>query len=221
MSIRRDAVSATRISYDRVAAAYAAHVADELAGKPMDRALIGVLLELTHPGIVADIGCGPGHVMAELAARAAPGTRVIGLDLSPAMCGLAGCATSLPVCAADMTCLPLGSGSLTGLLSWYAVIHLDDDQRAAAYREFHRVLGPGGHALIAFHTRDQDIAPGGHRTMGQWFDRDVELTFRFLNPAVEADALAWAGFTVVARLDRQHHPGTEYPSDRTYLLVRH
>ena len=121
------------------------------------------------------------------------------------------------------------SSSLAAIVSWYAVIHLDDQQRAAAYREFFRVLQPAGHALIAFHTADQEIRPGGQRTMTQWLGAEVALTFRFLDPVREVDALrdhgpvsaaGAAGLTLVARLDRPHVPDVEYPSERSYLLVR-
>ena len=211
------ALAVTRAAYDSVAVAYTAHVAGELAGKPLDRALLAALLELAGDGVVADIGCGPGHVTASLAGS---GARVFGLDLSPEMCRLARASTSLPFGAADMTALPVRSSSLAAIVSWYAVIHLDDQQRAAAYREFCRVLQPAGHALIAFHTADQEIRPGGQRTMTQWLGAEVALTFRFLDPVREVDALRDAGLTLVARLDRPHVPDVEYPSERSYLLVR-
>lgn len=211
------AVARTRAAYDAVAEAYAAHVAGELDGKPVDRALLAALLELAGGGIIADIGCGPGHVTASLAHS---GARVFGLDLSPAMCRLGRATTALPFCAADMTALPMRSSSLAAIVSLYAVIHLDDRQRAAAYREFCRVLAPAGHALIAFHTADEEIRPGGRRTMTQWLGAEVSLTFRFLDPAREIDALREAGLTLVARLDRPHVPDVEYPSERSYLLVR-
>jgi SAM-dependent methyltransferase len=210
-------VADTRAAYDAAAEAYAAHVAGELDGKPLDRALLAVLLELAGDGTVADIGCGPGHVTAAVGLS---GARVVGLDLSTEMCRLGAAATSLPFCAADMTALPVRPSSLAAIVSWYAVIHLDDRQRAAAYREFCRVLRPAGHALIAFHTADQEIRPGGQRVMTQWLGEDVALTFRFLDPLAEVDALRDAGLTLVARLDRPHVPEVEYPSERSYLLVR-
>lgn len=52
----------TRRSYETVAHAYAAEIADELAGKPLDRGLLDSLAELAAGGIIGDIGCGPGHV---------------------------------------------------------------------------------------------------------------------------------------------------------------
>ena len=98
------------------------------------------------------------------------GVHVVGLDLSPEMCAIASRTTPLPACAADMTALPLRAGALSGLVCMYAVIHLDTAQRAAAYREFARVLADGGHALIAFHTSDAEHRTGetqaGQRLVG-------------------------------------------------------
>ncbi|MEV5837043.1 class I SAM-dependent methyltransferase [Nocardia sp. NPDC052112] len=205
----------TRHSYDRVADRYADELGDELRGKPLDRGLLEVFAELAGGGVVADVGCGPGHVAAYLAAR---GVRMIGMDLSPAMCGVA--RTSVAVGAADMTALPVRAQSLVGLVCLYAVIHLDRQQRAAAYAEFARVLRPGGHALIAFHTSDTDFPVGAAKTLTDWWGHQVDLTFRYLDPSAESEALATAGLVPVARLDRAPHPDIEHPSRRSYLLVR-
>jgi SAM-dependent methyltransferase len=213
----RTAVTDTCRSYNLVAARYAAEIGDELRGKPMDRALLAALAELAPGGPVLDVGCGPGQAAAYLAGR---GARVVGLDLSPVMCGVARRATSLPLCAADMTSLPVRSRTVAGIVCWYAVIHLDGLHRTAAYAEFARVLRRGGYALIAFHTSEVDVPTGGTRTLTDWWGYDVELTFRFLDPVAEARALAGVGLDLVARLDRRPHVGVEHPSQRSYLLVR-
>jgi SAM-dependent methyltransferase len=207
----------TRHSYDAVATRYAAEIGDELRSKPLDRALLDTFAELSGGGVSADIGCGPGHVTAYLAGR---GAHVFGLDLSPAMCATAVEATSLAFAAADMTALPLASDTLVGIVCVYAVIHLDATQRLAAYHEFARVLKPGGHALVAFHTSDADVAVGGAKTMTEWWGQQVSLTFRYLDPAEEAAMMSDAGLVLMARLDRAPYDGVEHPSRRSYLLVR-
>lgn len=72
----------TRASYDRVAEEYAARIAGELAGKPLDRALLVCLVEqVVGLGDIADIGCGPGQssltrvskIYASARARSRPG----------------------------------------------------------------------------------------------------------------------------------------------------
>jgi SAM-dependent methyltransferase len=204
-------------SYDRVASDYASQIAGELTDKPFDRGLLDAFAELSGGGAVADVGCGPGHVGAYLAAR---GVHTVGLDLSPEMCAIASRTTPLRTCAADMTALPLRSRALTGLVCMYAVIHLDAAQRAAAYREFTRVLGAGAHALIAFHTSDAEHRTGETRRVSEWWGHDVDLTFHFLDAGEEVSELGRAGLELVARLDRSPHAGTEHQSQRSYLVVR-
>jgi len=156
-----------------------------------------------------------GHVAAYLRQQ---GVTVASTDLSPPMCQLAGEA-GLASVAADMTQLPFSCDAVAGIVCLYAVIHLDADQRAAAYASFRRVLRPGGAALVAFHTRDADNAMGGAASVSTWWDQPVTLTFRYLDPAAESQALVAVGFEVVARLDRTSGPG-EHASERTYLLLR-
>jgi SAM-dependent methyltransferase len=205
----------TRRSYDAVAARYAAEIGGELDGKPLDRALLDALAERCAGRAVADVGCGPGHVAAYLAGR---NTRVVAIDLSPAMCALAHGPLALPAAVADMTGLPLRSASLGGVVCWYAVIHLDRPGRTAAYAEMARVLRPGGVALVAFHTSDAEYQPGGAKRVERWWGQPVELTFRYLDPAAEIDLARAAGLELSARLDRQPGEG-EHPSERTYLLL--
>jgi SAM-dependent methyltransferase len=176
------------------------------------------LFELTAGAPVLDVGCSPGHATAYLARR---GAHVMGPDLSPRMCTVAHRTTSLPFAAADMTALPVQSQAVAGILCLYAVIHLDAQRRAAAYTEFARVLRPGSHALITFHTCDTEVRPGQARTLSHWWGHAVDLTFRFLDPAAETAApLAGAGLELTARLDRQPYPTVEHPSQRSYLLAR-
>ena len=74
-----------RRSYDTVAEDYAAGFRDELAHKPLGRALLASLVEQNGSGgAIADVGCGPGHVTAWLAAR---GARAVGTDLSARILG--------------------------------------------------------------------------------------------------------------------------------------
>lgn len=206
-----------RRSYDTVADLYAAEIGDELAAKPLDRALLDAFGELCADGPVADIGAGPGHVGGHLASRGAP---VISFDLSEAMCRRGHSDHQLPAAVADLACLPVASGSLAGVICFYALIHLDAAQRAAAYREIARVTRPDGLALIAFHTSDTDTVPGGAKRLTEWWGRAVDLTFRFLDPGDEAHAANLAGLAMVARLDRGPDVGNEHPSRRSYLLLR-
>ncbi len=75
----------TRASYDAVAVRYAEWLRDELAAKPLDRAILAAFAELVRAagqGPVADIGCGAGRVTAHLNELGLP---AFGIDLSPQM----------------------------------------------------------------------------------------------------------------------------------------
>ncbi|HUK68736.1 MAG TPA: class I SAM-dependent methyltransferase [Streptosporangiaceae bacterium] len=212
-----DELTRTRRSYDLVADRYSAHVSGELAGKPLDRALLAALAELTAGGPVVDVGCGPGHVAAHLAGH---GIQIVGLDLSSAMCATALRDTGLPAVVGDMTALPVPSNAVAGVVCFYALIHLDTAHRMAAYQECARVLRSGGYALVAFHTSDGDVPVGGVKALTDWWGHEIDLTFRFLDPVAEVRAIRAAGLDVIARLDRRPHTGIEHPSERSYLLLR-
>jgi SAM-dependent methyltransferase len=209
-------VTDVRWSYDAVAERYAAEVGAELAGKPLDRALLAAIAEMAGPGLVADIGCGPGHVGAYLATL---GVTAIGVDLSPRMCSVAHRDAKVTAVAGNVCDLPLAENSVTGIVCLYTVIHLDARSRKKAYAELFRVLRPGGPVLIAFHVFDDDVPTGRTRTLTEWWNHAVDLTFRFLDPADELAALIDAGFRFVARIDRAPYVGVEHPSHRSYLLV--
>ena len=71
-----------RATYDAVATAYADRLGDELDRKPFDRWLLDRVAGLADGSPVVDVGTGPGHVAAYLAAAGADAT---GVDLSPGM----------------------------------------------------------------------------------------------------------------------------------------
>lgn len=65
-----------------VAATYTERIFTELAGKPLDRHLNRFAEDVRGHGLVADLGCGPGHVAQSLHEH---GARMLGIDLSPRM----------------------------------------------------------------------------------------------------------------------------------------
>jgi SAM-dependent methyltransferase len=205
----------TRRSYDAVAVGYDRAIGDELAGKPLDRALLAAFLEHCAGGAIGDLGCGPGHIGAHLAGL---GARIVGIDLSEQMCALAG-QRGLAAAVGDLVALPVADGCLAGVVCWYALIHLEQAERAVGYQEIARVVRPGGWALVAFHTSDPDAQPGDERRFTNWLEQQVELTFRFLDPEAEITAAEAAGLGLSARLDRQPVAG-EHPSHRTYLVLQ-
>ncbi|MET7476758.1 class I SAM-dependent methyltransferase [Streptomyces sp. NPDC005648] len=196
-----DFIAQTRTFYDAVAEDYAEMFRDERpAASPLDRAVLRGFAELVgRDGTVADLGCGPGRVTGHLASL---GLSVFGLDLSESMLAIARRENpGLRFEQGSMLELDLADGALTGALSWYSSIHTPVDDLPALFREFHRVLAPGGHLLVAFQAGDEDRhhdRPWGH---------PVALTFRRRRPELIAELLRSAGFALVARTVREPGPG--------------
>jgi SAM-dependent methyltransferase len=203
---------ALRTGYAPVARAYRAHLIDELARKPLDRAFLDAFAERTRAGLVVDVGCGPGHVARYLAGQ---GAAVEGLDLSPAMIEEATAShPGLAFRVGDMFALPYERASLAGIVAFYAIVHLRSDELIGPFREFHRVLAPGGLAAIAFHIGAEAVH------VDELFGCATSLDFVFHRPEAVVEALTGAGFAIEARLDREPYPGAEHPTRRCYLLAR-
>ncbi len=200
-----------RSSYDRAAARYTELFADELAGKPADRDLLDEFARAVRPGgLVGEVGCGPGHVGHYVRAR---GPSVCGIDLSPAMCAAARGLTGHPAYAAgDMLALPVRDGALSGLLAFYAVIHLLRADVPHAFREFARVLQPGAPLLCAVHAGDGDVY------VEEVFDLPVPMYATFFARAELVQYVERAGFTVEQAVERDPQPG-EVTTQRIYLLA--
>jgi len=211
------AIDAVRESYDAAAVAYAEHLSDELDHKPLDRHLLNRFAEETGGrGVVADLGCGPGHVAAYLAAR---GVTVTGIDLSPGMIAVASSRhPGIEFRTGDMRRLELADESLRGAVAFYSIVHFSEAELGPVFTELRRVLAPGGAALIAFHVRTRGQEESVH--VEDLFGAPVSLDFRFHSPDAVERALAAAGLRVTERVEREPYEEAEYPSRRCYLLAR-
>ena len=117
-------------------------------------------LELAPPSRLVDLGCGTGDLAAE--ARRA-GHRVVGVDLSYEMLRVS--RRSLLLVQADATKLPLGDGTVDGVISGFALRNVAD--LAAFLAEAARVVRPGGRvALLEVDEPDSPLLRAGHRL---WF----------------------------------------------------
>jgi ubiquinone/menaquinone biosynthesis C-methylase UbiE len=157
----------TRASYDTVAGSYAdltRHLLDET---PEERAVLLSFADMVRAqggGTVADVGCGTGRITAHLRQL---GVDAFGIDLSPGMVAVA--RREYPGLTFDlgsMTDLTLPDASVAGLVAWYSLIHVPDDEIGPVLAHFQRVLRPGGVLLLGFHVGDQSQLKtegyGGH-----------------------------------------------------------
>ena len=199
---------ATRAGYDAVAATYAKRFVDELAGKPIDRSLLDLLIGAAP---IADIGCGPGHVARYLHDR---GAHSVGLDLSPRMIDIATRThPGIEFQVADMRSLPVADQSWGAIVAFYSIIHIPPAGLPAVFAEVQRVLRPGGLALLSFPLGSE------LRHLDEWWDHAVSLDFQFYERAFVEDALTAAGLLVDAYLERRPYPN-EVDTTRAYLMAR-
>lgn len=214
----RGRAAGVRAAYDAIARAYDALLGDELDAKPLDRGLLGSFVELAGKGLIADVGCGPGHVTRFLSLGHG---EVFGLDLSPGMIAVAReRAPGLAFMAGSMLQIPVADGALAGVVALYSIIHLSAQERASACREFARTTRSGGWLLVAFHVDSDEFASGDVHHVTNWFGQAVDLDGHFLEPGGVVAILTAAGFDLTAKLERQPNPAVEYPSRRCYLLAR-
>lgn len=150
-----DWLADTRNSYDTVAVSYTDQLRDAIAGDPYLRAALAVFADRVRAaggGPAVDVGCGPGHVTAHLHGL---GVDAFGIDLSPGMIDVARRDyPGLRFEVGSMTDLHLSDASVVGLLAWWSLIHIPDDEVPTVFAHFRRVLRPGGPLQLGFHVGD-------------------------------------------------------------------
>ena len=208
-----DFLTATRTFYDAIAEDYADRFRDELAGRPLERAVLALYAELVGgEGEVADLGCGPGRATGFLASL---GLDVHGLDLSESMLAIARRENpGLRFEKGSMLELGHTDGSLAGVVSWYSSIHTPVDRLPSLFGEFHRVLRPGGHLLLGFQAGDvprRHDNPWGH---------PVSLEFQRRRPEQLVELLTAAGFALHSQAVREPDEALEESVQQAFLIAR-
>ncbi len=206
--------AAAREGYDGMAEVYAGHVGAELASPSLLRSVLDAFADRVGEqqlGKVADLGCGPGHVTAYLAAR---GLDVVGVDNSP---------TLLDIARADhpnvrfeigqLASLRFVTASLGAVVSKHSLIHTPADLVPAALSEFARVLVDGGLLYLSFFGAAE---PDTH---GRSFDHAVTTAYE-LDVDVTAELLSAAGFVEELRLVEQPRPDERQLPHVTFLVRR-
>lgn len=201
-----------RSSYDSAADVYTEHLFAELDQKPLDRHLLNRFAEaVSGRGLVADLGCGPGHIAKYLHSA---GVTMLGIDLSPRMVHCAqGRTPEIDFRVGDMKALDLPDESLAGIVAFYSIVHFEMPELDAVFREFRRVLVSDGVMLLAFHVGDTIVH------VDDMWGQAVDLDFRFHLPSDVMSALRSAGIVVSEVVERDPYADAEYPSRRCYLFA--
>ncbi len=141
--------SRTRHAYNLAAKKYHELFHNEMKEKAYDRRLLNSFARRFRRGsLICDAGCGPSaHIGRYLADQ---GMNVIGVDISDRCIEMARVLNpDLLFKREDMADLSFGREFFDGVISYYSVIHTPKRCIGRIFREFHRVLKPGGHLLVA------------------------------------------------------------------------
>src|SRR6201994_4891569 len=212
--MREPDLPTARAAYDAIALVYAEQFKDTLADRPTERALLAAFAELAQrepAGLVADLGCGPGHIAAHLHGLGLP---VLGVDQSAQMLAIG--RTRYPdvsFALSSITRLGLADGSCRGVLSRSSIIHLPPALLPTALAEIARVLAPGGWLLLSFSTTEGPEPPY------EYSDPRVTAAYRWC-PDHVVSVLNAAGITETARLTENPEPDDSRQFRVAFILAR-
>jgi ubiquinone/menaquinone biosynthesis C-methylase UbiE len=122
------------------------------------RLVVNELKEYRPHGVITDIGCGPGYLIAKLA-RSLPDVSIVGVDISEEMVQKAiqnlsalGLSERVSFRKGDIEALPFDTNLLDFAVSTLSLHHWSEPKQAL--KEINRVLKPGGQFLIFDVRRD-------------------------------------------------------------------
>lgn len=141
-----DAPSRAVRLWDRLSGVYDTRFVQRVAYRPTQDQVIDELREFA-PRRVLDVGCGTGQLAARLP-DALDAEQVWGCDAAPGMLEQARRrSAAVDWIQGTAENVPLPDGSVDAIVSTEAFHWFD---QPAALREFHRLLTPGGHLVVAF-----------------------------------------------------------------------
>ena len=155
-----------------------------LAERTQDSADVSLLHEfmgrLPENASVLDAGCGAGIPISRMLSER---FQVTGVDFSEAQVELA--RKNVPqarfLCE-DMTKLGFPDNTFDGITSYYAIIHIPREEHQALLENFHRMLKPGGSALLCLGAENliDDIDENYLGTRMYWSHYDTETYLKML-----------------------------------------
>ena len=177
-----------RRSYDAMAERYAALFVGDLDHDPNGREWLATFARLAagRAGVVADLGCGPGHVV-DLLSRL--GLTTVGYDISAGQ--IAEARRAFPAAEfhiGDFAALDVADAAFGGIVSRYSIIHTPPNRIVGVLTEWLRVLEPGAPMLLSFFGSTTSA------THGTPFDHKVVTAYE-LCPDIVARELESVGFT--------------------------
>ncbi len=198
-------------SYDAIAELYASLNLDALDHDANARDWLTVFAKLAAPrhGVVADLGCGPGHIVRHLSDL---DLNVIGYDLSEGQ--IAQARTAFPGSdfhVGDLAALDVADSTIGGIVSRYSIIHIAPSLLSDVFNEWIRILEPEAPVLISF------FGSLSLETHGTPFDHKVATAYE-LFPGTIARQLRDVGFVDI-EIGIRPTPDGVRPFDQATVLA--
>lgn len=165
---------------------------------------LSLRLAMLAPDTLLETAAGTGAVTRQIAA-ALPQAKIVATDLNPDMLAVARqrvTADNVSFEQADAQALPFDDATFDAIVCQFGVMFYPE--RAASYREAHRILRPGGHYLFAVWDalKANALSLALHRAMGEAFpdatpDFLGRIPFGYSDRQRIEDDVTAAGFTKV------------------------
>jgi ubiquinone/menaquinone biosynthesis C-methylase UbiE len=104
--------------------------------------------------------------------------------------------------------LEFANESIAGVVAFYAIVHLTEEQVGVACREVFRVLQPGGIFLLTYNIGEQTIH------IDEFLGKKADIDFVFFRTDFISGCLKDCGFEQLDIVERDPYPGVEYESCR-------
>lgn len=199
----------TQPGYDALADRYAAMFPGPYQS-PIERHAVAAFVErIDGPGVVVDVGCGIGHVAADLHRR---GYDVVGCDPSPAMLAVARRNHCGPTFIDDDATLSQVSEPIAAIIARFSLIHIPPDELGGIFKRWADRLRFDVPVLIASQSSD---TPGAAVS----FDHQVAPAWRW-HPDELSAMLTDNGFDEDWRIVSRPNAAHRFPSVHLLALRR-
>jgi demethylmenaquinone methyltransferase / 2-methoxy-6-polyprenyl-1,4-benzoquinol methylase len=176
----RHLFDSTATDYDRIERIFGLGTGRWYRGQALQRAGL-------RPGMrVVDVGVGTGLVASEAARLCGDPRLVVGVDPSPGMTAHAKVPTGVTLAEGRAEAIPFPDGDFDFLSMGYALRHIGD--LTLAFREFYRVLKPGGRLCLLEITCPQS---GWARSLLKVYVKGIVPTFATVVGRQSETRLLW------------------------------
>ena len=186
--------------YDLTAVAQAQGTIDNLEQNPLELQMLDMIATKLNdcPGLVCDLGCGPGQIARYFHGR---GFQAVGVDLSAGMLKEARKLNpEIRFVKANMKKLPFKNGELAAVVGFYSLCHIPRWEVGSILAELRRTLRPSGLLLLTFH-----LGKGTFLRTESW-GKSVSLQTTLFQTLELQDYLRAAGFKIEGAMERPPDP---------------